>query len=70
MDEYDAECCVCGMQNLERFIEIAGREALGNEYVMSGYYALCIKCANDTSVLLELSRCAQECIDVPVAVDN
>ncbi len=51
------DCCyVCDKNNLERYVEIAGRRWLGNEYDMDGYYRVCFKCAEDASVLLEIAR--------------
>jgi len=51
------DCCdVCDNQNLSRYVEIAGREWMTNEYVMDTYYRVCFKCADNASVLLEIAR--------------
>ena len=52
----DDNCDVCDKNNLERYVEIAGRRWIGNEYLMDGYYRVCFKCAEDGSVLLGVTH--------------
>ena len=48
------DCCdYCNKPNLERYVEIAGRRWIGNEYMMDGYHRLCFMCFTNEHILLK-----------------